>query len=90
MALAETLAAGGDVLVDLDCQRADRVATLPAAAPATPIASLARRFGDTEVARSRRAVIEWLTPERDRDELRARTGSHAVLMQCLMKVRNPR
>jgi hypothetical protein len=51
--LAETLLAGGDFLVDLDYQRADRVGaplrslTPP---PSTTAASLARRFGQAQVA----------------------------------------
>jgi hypothetical protein len=57
--LAETLLAGGDFLVDLDYQRADRVGSrlrsLPPP-PSTTAASLARRFGDTQVAGIERAM----------------------------------
>jgi hypothetical protein len=61
VAPVETLLAGGDFLVDLDYQRADGWRRCCAACryPCYPTASLAARFGDTEVARSRRAVIEW-------------------------------
>jgi Transposase DDE domain group 1 len=57
--LAETLLAGGDFLVDLDYQRADRAgAGLRSLAPppSTTAASLARRFGDVQVAGIEQAV----------------------------------
>ena len=57
--LAETLLAGGDFLVDLDYQRADRAGavlrSLPPP-PSTTAASLARRFGDTQIAGIETAV----------------------------------
>jgi hypothetical protein len=57
--LAETLLAGGDFLVDLDYQRADRVGRLLrslAPPPSTTAASLARRFGDAQIAGIERAM----------------------------------
>jgi len=57
--LAETLLAGGDFLVDLDYQRADRTGTLLrslAPPPSTTAASLARRFGEAQVAGIERAM----------------------------------
>jgi Transposase DDE domain group 1 len=57
--LAETLLAGGDFLVDLDYQRADRVGSMLrslAPPPSTTAASLARRFGDPQVAGIERAM----------------------------------
>jgi hypothetical protein len=57
--LAETLLAGGDFLVDLDYQRANRTGTrlrsLPPP-PSTTAASLARRFGQAHVAGIETAV----------------------------------
>jgi len=53
VALAETLLAGGDFLIDLDYQRADRMGILLRSLPPPPsttAASLARRFGDPQVA----------------------------------------
>lgn len=57
--LAETLLAGGDFLVDLDYQRADRTGTLLRTLlppPSTTAASLARRFGDAQIAGIERAM----------------------------------
>jgi hypothetical protein len=57
--LAETLLAGGDFLVDLDHQRTDRAGRLLrslAPPPSTTAASLARRFGDRQVAGIERAM----------------------------------
>jgi hypothetical protein len=57
--LAEMLLAGGDFLVDLDYQRADRVGSMLrslAPPPSTTAASLARRFGEAQVAGVERAM----------------------------------
>jgi Transposase DDE domain group 1 len=57
--LAETLLAGGDFLIDLDHQRADRAGSLLRSLPPPPsttTASLARRFGDPQVAGIERAM----------------------------------
>jgi hypothetical protein len=59
--LAETLLAGGDFLVDCDYQRADRVGMRLrslAPPPSTTAASLARRFGDQQVAGVEHAMAD--------------------------------
>jgi hypothetical protein len=60
--LAETLLAGGDFLVDCDDQRADPTGSMLRSLPPPPsttAASLARRFGDAQVAGIERAVGCW-------------------------------
>lgn len=78
--LAETLLAGGDFLVDLDHQRADVAGTLLRSLPPPPsttAASLARRFGQAQVAGIEQAITglvaraTQLLPDRQRRALTA-------------------